>query len=60
MQHELMVANVTTGGVRRVAAAGNLTIPPGLSWIYGGVAFSPDSSRVAYAIDGTIHVRDIQ
>jgi hypothetical protein len=58
-QHELHVADLTTGGVRRVAATGDLTIAPGLSWIYGGVAFSPDSRHIAYAIDGRIHVRDL-
>ena len=59
MQHQLLVVDVTTRHVHRVAAAADLTVPPGLSWLYGGVAFSPDSSRLAYAIDGTIHVRDV-
>jgi len=59
-QHELLMADVTTGQVRRIAAAGDLTIPNGLAWIYGGISFSPDGTRIAYAIDGRIHVRDIR
>lgn len=59
-QHELLLADVTTGQVRRVAAAGDLTIPNGLGSIYGGISFSPDGTRIAYAIDGRIHMRDVQ
>jgi Tol biopolymer transport system component len=59
-QHELLVADVSTGQVRRVAATGDLTIPNGLAWIYGGISFSPDGARIAYAIDGRIHICDIR
>ena len=59
IQRQLVVADVTTGQVRRIAAAGDLTIPNGLGSIYGGISFSPDGTRIAYGIEGRIHVRDV-
>ena len=50
-QHELFAVDVATGQVSRVAATG----------VAGSqIAFSPDSNRIAYLIDGRIHVRDVR
>ena len=39
-----------------MAAAGNQALP-GTAETLGAVAFSPDSRRIAYAIEGRVHVQ---